>query len=175
MTILGFPVCEYLCLAIFMVYDAYSWHSRLWVVTVPCHISCLFIKISVCGYLCLAISMPLHDACSWLLRLWVVIVPGHILCLIIMLSRLWVATVLCHISCLILMPVLDSLESEWLLCFAISYACSWYMPCSLWVSVSCYIYASSWCLFFPGCEWPLCLAIYYAHSWCLLPFQGVSG
>ena len=185
MTILGFPVCEYLCLAIFMVYDAYSWHSRLWVVTVPCHISCLFIKFSVCGYLCLAISMPLHvpvlgfSGCEWLLCLavfhawlwWLFLafqaVSGYCALPYFMsdhdayswLSREWVAHVPCHVSCLFIIHTIGP---------------------SLWVSVPCYIYASSWCLFLAFkavsgyCTWPYFMpdnnAFQAVRGYCALPY-----
>ena len=85
--------------------DAYSWLSRKWVVTLPCHISacswCLFLALQrVSSYyispvfclltmpvlgssgsqwlLYLAIFMPAHDTSSWLSRLWVATLPCHI-------------------------------------------------------------------------------------------------
>ena len=85
--------------------DAYSWLSRKWVVTLPCHIPacswCLFLALQrVSSYyispvfclltmpvlgssgsqwlLYLAIFMPAHDTSSWLSRLWVATLPCHI-------------------------------------------------------------------------------------------------
>ena len=101
------------------------------------------------------------------------------------------------------MPILGSLECEWLLCLAIFYACSWCMFLAL-QEVSGYFalqyfHACLWCLFLtlrmwvatlpcniscllmmlvldsPECEWLLCLAIFHACSWCLfLALQEVS-
>ena len=142
--------CEYLCLAIFMpLHDACFFQGvsgycalpyimpthdasclfRVWVASVPCNILCLFIiplGFPGCEWLlCLAIFMLEHNAYSWLFRLWVATV--HILAhgTYSWLSSLWVATMPFHISCLITIPVLDSPESEWLLCLTIFHASSW--------------------------------------------------
>ena len=169
MAVHGSPDCEWsLCLAIVQACSWCSWLSSLWVATVPCHSSCLFMMpvlgslgcewllcISivyasswclflalqeVSGYHALPCFMPFYDTCFWF-------------------SREWVATVPCHSSYLFMMPVLGFSACEWLLCLAIIHACSW-------------------CLFLGSSEseWLLCLAIVYACLWCLfLALQEVSG
>ena len=117
-------VSGYFALQYFMpAHDACSWLSRKWV---PCHISCLimmpllgspgcewllcFTMFYACSWHlfltlqevsdCCTLScfMSAHDACSWLSRKSVTAVP-------------------CHILCLLIMPVLGSLDCEWLFAF----------------------------------------------------------
>ena len=53
----------------------------------------------VSGYIALLCFMPTDDPCPWVSRLWVTAVP-------------------CCVSSLLMIPVLGSLESEWLQCLA---------------------------------------------------------
>ena len=151
-------VSGYFALQYFMpAHDACSWLSSLWVATLPCNISCLFM-MSILGspesewLLCLA----RFHACSWCLYLTLQNVSGYFAlfhacswCLFLALqevsalpyfmpdydaftwlSRLWVATLLHHVLCLLMTPVLDSPGCQWLLYLVMFYACSW---CS-WLS-----------------------------------------
>ena len=144
--------------------DACLWLSSMWVIVLTCFFFhawwwCLSLTLqNVSGCCVLLCIMPVDDACPWLFSMWV-------------------TTASCCVSCLLMIPVLGSLECEWLLCPTAFQACWWCLSSTLQPVSGCWILLS---LVLADNVWPWLFRLWVAAMHCcvscllLMPVLGFS-